>query len=43
MLEEIRGGLDRMRPAPVESIMRDSGLEPEYCEMNRNDRPVARR
>jgi SAM-dependent methyltransferase len=40
--EEIRGGLNRMRPGQFEAIMRDSGLEPTYYEINRNDRSVAK-
>jgi SAM-dependent methyltransferase len=40
--EEVRGGMNRMRPATFESIMRDAGLEPTYYEINRNERPIAR-
>jgi hypothetical protein len=31
-----------MRPAQFEAIMRYSGLEPVYYEINRNDRAIAR-
>jgi 2-polyprenyl-3-methyl-5-hydroxy-6-metoxy-1,4-benzoquinol methylase len=40
--EEIRGGLNRMRPAQFEAIMRDSGLERTHYEINRNDRSIAK-
>lgn len=41
-LEDVRGGLNRMTPGRFDAIMSASGLEPLYCEINRNERPIAR-
>jgi SAM-dependent methyltransferase len=40
--EEVKGGLNRMTLAKFRSTMKSSGLEPEYFEINRNDRPIAK-
>jgi SAM-dependent methyltransferase len=40
--EEVKGGLNRMTLAKFQATMRDSGLEPEYLEINRNDRAIAK-
>jgi SAM-dependent methyltransferase len=40
--EEIRGGLNRMTLGRFQAIMAETGLEPTYFEVNRNDRKIAR-
>jgi SAM-dependent methyltransferase len=40
--EEIRGGLNRMTLGRFQGIMAETGLEPTYFEVNRNDRKIAR-
>ena len=40
--EEIKGGLNRMTLEKFQRTMDRSGLECDYFEINRNDRPIAR-
>jgi hypothetical protein len=40
--EDVKGGLNRMTLAKFRSTMERSGLEPEYFELNRNDRAIAK-
>jgi SAM-dependent methyltransferase len=40
--EEVKGGLNRMTLSRFRTIMAESGLEPTYFAVNRNDRAVAK-
>jgi SAM-dependent methyltransferase len=40
--EEVKGGLNRMTLAKFRAVMEKSGLEPQYLELNRNDRAIAK-